>query len=120
MLMPANLAQLLRLIRPRWKYTRSFVMDGNFVAEQLNMRRPDGDVVLSTGMGYMTDPAPYKAHLITASETREPTTCNDHRALSQANTERQHLQSTGLGAVACARHGCFVPQSVVDFQKGER
>jgi hypothetical protein len=30
------------------------------------------------------------------------------------------LQATGVGACACARHGCFVPHSVVDFQKGER
>ncbi|KAI5987586.1 hypothetical protein EDC04DRAFT_2518722, partial [Pisolithus marmoratus] len=28
--------------------------------------------------------------------------------------------STGIGATACAQHGCFVPHSVVDFQKGER
>lgn len=27
---------------------------------------------------------------------------------------------TGIGATACARHGFFVPSSVVDFQKGER
>jgi hypothetical protein len=27
---------------------------------------------------------------------------------------------TGIGAVACARHGFFVPSSVVDFQKGEK
>ena len=27
---------------------------------------------------------------------------------------------TGVGAAACARHGAFVPTSVVNFQKGER
>lgn len=27
---------------------------------------------------------------------------------------------TGIGALACARHGCFAPGGVVDFQKGER
>ncbi|KAI6039496.1 hypothetical protein EDC04DRAFT_2568368, partial [Pisolithus marmoratus] len=27
---------------------------------------------------------------------------------------------TGIGATACAWHGCFVPHSMVDFQKGER
>ena len=26
----------------------------------------------------------------------------------------------GIGAVSYARHGCFVPTAVVDFQKGER
>ena len=33
---------------------------------------------------------------------------------------RRHLEVTGIGAIACARHGCFVPHSVVDFQKGEQ
>ncbi|KAI6038061.1 hypothetical protein EDC04DRAFT_2570386, partial [Pisolithus marmoratus] len=28
--------------------------------------------------------------------------------------------STGIGATACAQHGCFFPHSMVDFQKGER
>jgi len=28
--------------------------------------------------------------------------------------------ATGIGACACARHGCFLPNSVVDFQKGEK
>src|SRR5579871_5355890 len=47
--------------------------------------------------------------------------CHSHRAITQANAgKRAHLRSTGIGACACARHGFFYPQSVVDFQKGER
>jgi hypothetical protein len=30
------------------------------------------------------------------------------------------MDSTGIGACVCGRHGAFVPHSVVDFQKGER
>ena len=30
------------------------------------------------------------------------------------------MDATGIGATACARHGCFVPHTVVDFQLGER
>ncbi|KIK31764.1 hypothetical protein CY34DRAFT_36943, partial [Suillus luteus UH-Slu-Lm8-n1] len=37
-----------------------------------------------------------------------------------ANTHRSNLRATGVGATACARHGCFVPHCIVDFQKGER
>ena len=33
---------------------------------------------------------------------------------------KQHLLHTGIGAAACPRHGCFVPHSIVDFQRGER
>ncbi|KAI6024926.1 hypothetical protein BKA83DRAFT_4124738 [Pisolithus microcarpus] len=42
------------------------------------------------------------------------------RAINAANINKSNLQSTGIGATACAQHGCFVPHSVVDFQKGER
>jgi hypothetical protein len=30
------------------------------------------------------------------------------------------MEATGIGAAACARHGCYYPHSVVDFQKGEK
>jgi hypothetical protein len=40
--------------------------------------------------------------------------------VNRANAERHKLEATGIGAAACSRHGCFVPHSVVDFQKGER
>lgn len=47
-------------------------------------------------------------------------TCANHKAVNQANSNRKNLDATGVGACACARHGCFIPHSVVDFQKGER
>ncbi|KAG2057281.1 hypothetical protein BDR06DRAFT_980943 [Suillus hirtellus] len=34
--------------------------------------------------------------------------------------EHLHPTSTGIGGCACTQHGCFVPHSIVDFQKGER
>jgi hypothetical protein len=45
-------------------------------------------------------------------------TCHDHRAVNNVNKHSRHLESTGIGATACI-HGAFVPDSVVDFQKGE-
>jgi Kyakuja-Dileera-Zisupton transposase len=49
----------------------------------------------------------------------QPSTCNTYKAIEQANSSRPHLDVTGIGATACC-HGFFVPNSVVDFQKGER
>ena len=40
--------------------------------------------------------------------------------MNAANLNRKNRDATGIGACACARHGCFVPHTVVDFQKGER
>src|ERR1700675_4147328 len=45
-------------------------------------------------------------------------TCHDHRAVNNVNKHSSHLESTGIGATACI-HGAFLPDSVVDFQKGE-
>lgn len=47
-------------------------------------------------------------------------TCFEHRAISEKNQAKKGFDSTGLVAIACARHGCFAPGSVVDMQKGER
>ncbi|KIK71738.1 hypothetical protein PAXRUDRAFT_181987, partial [Paxillus rubicundulus Ve08.2h10] len=46
--------------------------------------------------------------------------CNNHRAVNQANAHRHKLEATRIGGCACAQHGCFIPHSLIDFQKGER
>ncbi|KAF8261054.1 hypothetical protein EI94DRAFT_1608583 [Lactarius quietus] len=98
---------------------RTFIMDGNFSAEHMRHRSGEKEVSLSPGMAFMANPASYKAHLRSGKETTQPSTCNTYKAIEQANSNRAHLDVTGIGAAACC-HGFFVPTSVVDFQKGER
>ncbi|KAG1839346.1 hypothetical protein F4604DRAFT_1885303 [Suillus subluteus] len=105
---------------PSWKYTQSFVMDGNFKAKHLHPIKPFDEVWLSDGLGFMVGKDRYKMHLAEAADMVEKSSCNNHRAVNQANAARHKLESTGIGGVACARHGCIVPHSMVDFQKGER
>ena len=110
-------------------------MDGNFQAEHMKMRNPENDVPLSEGTGFMVSRIPYELHLKSAVERRQvrsisgfsardkltikqKSTCHDHRAVNNVNKHCGHLESTGIGAMACI-HGNFVPDSVVDFQKGE-
>ena len=113
-------------------------MDGNFTADHMKMRHAEEDVPLTSGYGYMVEEVRYKEHLEKTGVDRgtlisditlplkmtahlvQRSTCNNHRAVNVANMHRNNLESTGIGACACARHGCFVPHSVVDFQKGER
>ncbi|KAG1836783.1 hypothetical protein DFJ58DRAFT_719005 [Suillus subalutaceus] len=87
---------------PSWLMTRYLVMDGNFKAEHMDPVNPSDKVSLMDGLGFMVSDERYKRHLATA---------RDHV---------QRLEATGIGGCACARHGCFVPHSMVDFQKGER
>lgn len=112
-------------------------MDGNFSLEHMRMKKSEDDVFLSDGEGYMVALTPYQEHLEGSSETtqvghisislsshclsiHQRATCANHKAVNQANSNRKNLEATGVGACACARHGCFVPHAVVDFQKGER
>ncbi|PCH41848.1 hypothetical protein WOLCODRAFT_73088, partial [Wolfiporia cocos MD-104 SS10] len=104
----------------RWKYSRSMVMIGNFTAEHLRTRRPDDDVWLGDGHGFMVAEARYKIHLAAAKESKQRSTCHDHRAVNQANADRHNLEATEIGAAACGHHRCFFPHLVVDFQEGER
>ncbi|KAI6007523.1 hypothetical protein F5J12DRAFT_905459 [Pisolithus orientalis] len=99
---------------------RQYVMDGNFTAQHMKMNKPELDVSLSDGTGYMVAEEPYQAHLEQSLDNKERSTCSNHRAINAANISKPNLQSTGICATACAQHGCFVPHSVVDCQKGEK
>jgi hypothetical protein len=121
-----------------WLRRRILVTDGNFKADHMKMRRPELDVVLTDGEGYFVEDAPYQKHLKEFQDIKQVgieilitglfilttyfqiNNCNKHNAVNESRTGREHLDCTGVGACACARHGCFVPHSVVDFQKGER
>lgn len=50
---------------------RSLVVDGNFKADHIKLKRAADDVWLTDGEGMMTARAPYKAHLAIAIETKE-------------------------------------------------
>lgn len=110
----------LDLETPSWLYSRSLVMDGNFKAEHLHASNPEYEVSLMDGCSFIVGDKMYKAHLAEANDTIQRSECNNHRAVNQANASWHRLEATGISGCACARHGCFVPHAMVDFQKGER
>ncbi|KAG1730840.1 uncharacterized protein EDB91DRAFT_1039091, partial [Suillus paluster] len=65
-----------------WKYTRSFVMDGNFKAEHLHPIKPYDEVWLSDGLGFMVGKERYQKHLEEAADTVEKSSCNNHWAVN--------------------------------------
>ncbi|KAG1797829.1 uncharacterized protein HD556DRAFT_1431037 [Suillus plorans] len=103
-----------------WIYTCSLVMDSNFKAEHLYPTHPEDEVWLTDSKGFMVGRVRYQAHLAVAQDSAQRSECNNHRAVNQANASRHKLEATGISGCMCARHGCFVPNSMVDFQKGER
>ncbi|KIK74155.1 hypothetical protein PAXRUDRAFT_20157 [Paxillus rubicundulus Ve08.2h10] len=93
-------------------------MDGNFSAEHMKLKNDD-DFDLTGRSSYFTALSCYRAHLQIADDKQPKSTCHEHKAVNQVHATQKHLAATGIGAITCARHGYFVPDTVVDFQKGE-
>ena len=129
-------ALMASFLRIRLLYRPQLVVDGNMKLVHLQMKHPDKDVSLSDGELFMVSRTPYAEHLGSGIDSQpirttftyrrkvlisgQRSTCNNHRAQNNGDVRRPHLDSTGKGACACARHGAMIPHCVVDFQKGER
>ncbi|KAI6120115.1 hypothetical protein EDD16DRAFT_1519066 [Pisolithus croceorrhizus] len=50
---------------------RQYVIDGNFTAQHMKMNKPELDVALSDGKGYMVSEGPYQNHLQQSLDTKE-------------------------------------------------
>lgn len=49
---------------------RTITVDGNFHADHIKMRRPDLDIMLTNGQGFMVEEKKYKEYLSIAKEPR--------------------------------------------------
>lgn len=87
------------------------------------------------GLGYMVERSSYQEYLAAMNHPLEVSTSgkakntydnldkwstyNNHQAVNQANAGHRKLKATGIGVAACLHHGCFIPHTMVDFQRGE-
>jgi hypothetical protein len=55
---------------PNWVTRRTITVDGNFHADHIKMRRPEHDIKLTDGRGYMVEEAQYEQYLSVAKEPR--------------------------------------------------
>jgi|ERR1700679_206578 len=53
---------------PSWVTRRTITVDGNFHADHIKMRKPELDVKLTNGQGYMVEEAQYQEYLSAAKE----------------------------------------------------
>jgi hypothetical protein len=53
---------------PSWVTRRTVTVDANFHADHIRMRRPDLDITLTDGQGYMVEEVPFKEYLNVAQE----------------------------------------------------
>ncbi|KAG2116344.1 hypothetical protein BD769DRAFT_1629842 [Suillus cothurnatus] len=70
--------QVIYLFHGCWLIMQRYVVDGNFTAQHMNMRQPHLDVSLSDGLRYMVTEAGYQAHLSSAMESKDRSSCSNH------------------------------------------
>ncbi|KAJ6556077.1 hypothetical protein B0H19DRAFT_947493 [Mycena capillaripes] len=92
-------------------YRPQVVADGNFKLDNLKMRNPEDDVRLADGQMFCVGSLQYDEHVRITPDKKQRSNCNNHRAVNETNVKRKEVDSTGIGACACARHGCFYPHS---------
>ncbi|KAG2150757.1 uncharacterized protein EDB93DRAFT_1240253 [Suillus bovinus] len=83
-----------------WLISQRYVVDGNFTTQHMIMKQPLLDISLSDGLGYMVTEQEYQTHLSLATESKECSSCSNHRAVNAANINRSNLRATGVGATA--------------------
>lgn len=102
-------------------YMRVLVLDGNFTASHRKQDHAKPESKLTDGELFLVNEGKYQEHLARAKEDKPiPSKCNQHHAVNDRFTKQKGKDITGIGATACARHGCFCPGSVVGFQLGEK
>ena len=128
-------------------YKLVLVADGNFKADHVR-QQSDGDVWLVDGAGMSPNRQEYFTFLASAIERftvrifqtsmpmpmpmlmpiptdikcfQQKAPCeNTFRAIQNALLASKACDLTGVVGIACARHGCFVPNTLVDLFKGEQ
>ncbi|KAG1854643.1 hypothetical protein F4604DRAFT_1883325 [Suillus subluteus] len=103
-LVPDRYRELMRVAR-QWRQLKTMKWHGFGHPEHLHPIKPFDEVWLSDGLGFMVGKDRYKMHLAEAADMVEKSSCNNHRAVNQANAARHKLESTGIGELTCARHG---------------
>ncbi|KAG8696529.1 hypothetical protein FRC09_008410 [Ceratobasidium sp. 395] len=101
---------------------RAFVSyDGNFRSVRKNKKVDANDICLSDGKAYFAPKGPYKEWVKTQKtpQRSEKPACDRHKAGNDTSVRSTGKDITGIGALTCTSHSCFVPRGIVDYFQGE-
>jgi hypothetical protein len=91
------------------------VVDGNFTAQHMKMRKPEDDVPLSDGLAYMVANKPYQKHVSQAANNEEvhiirPFGHDLRNHASLTSSRGQHARTIGLlTTLILIKHTCVPP-----------
>ncbi|KIM59751.1 hypothetical protein SCLCIDRAFT_125607 [Scleroderma citrinum Foug A] len=102
----------------RHKYTLFLSADGNFRLQRKNKRGDSDDVALNKGNAYFMETEEFKKYLQRVKALEDLGTCALVHICRPSECKKNAVIS-GVIAVQCARHGFYMPQSMVDLTKGE-
>ncbi|KAF9032371.1 hypothetical protein BJ165DRAFT_1535064 [Panaeolus papilionaceus] len=113
---------------PEWKsdenqqvYGRSFVADGNFKADHIAAATRADETPLYDGGGMTPHSKTYKEHIQKTTKKQTKAPCdNTFRAIESSKTASKVCDITGVVGIACARHGIYCPNGLVDLYRGEQ
>jgi len=120
----------------RHKYTLFLSTDGNFRLQRKNKRGDPDDVALNRGNAYFAETEKFREYSQRVKPTEDvrdhflsnllthnglqPGTCAHLQAVRMQNIVKfKNAVISGVVGVQCARHGFYMPQSMVDLTKGE-
>ncbi|CAE6527007.1 unnamed protein product [Rhizoctonia solani] len=94
--------------------------DGNFQSVRKDKKVEAGDICFSEGKAYVPEKKPYVEWTESQTEPQrtEKPICDHHKAGNDTSTRFVGRDVTGVGAITCAPHSCFVPGGFVDFRRG--
>jgi hypothetical protein len=89
-------------------------VDGNFTAQHMKMRRPEDDIPLSDGLGYMVANEPYQKHVAQAANNEEvciirPSGHDSHIHVPLASHRGRHARIIGLSMMPIPKKLTCVP-----------
>ncbi|KAJ7170448.1 hypothetical protein C8R43DRAFT_876075, partial [Mycena crocata] len=109
--------QLMRV----YKYWTFLAQDCNFRLINRDISTEACDPVIDDGRGFFCNWVECKEFLKKHVNNDEISTCSCFQAMFLANTKHvKGLRTTGVGGVMCARHNMWRPNSIGDWQAGER
>ncbi|KAF8594241.1 hypothetical protein BDV93DRAFT_416776, partial [Ceratobasidium sp. AG-I] len=100
-------------------------LDGNFRNPRKAKKVDEDDICLTDGLFYFPKWEEYMAyvkckHCEPPDRDKAPRECDNHKAARDIYVRFLGVDVSGVGAVTCARHSCFMPRGMVDFFRGER